>query len=116
MRVAASGQTTSPWDKDLEAHQRIIDLVRDGRIEPGSRVEVVGFTSQFVCHDSKPDGTPHGFSMFLNLRRSAGPRMSILNREYARPPSGTDLASICGPTRAIWLVTPALLLLSIPID
>jgi DNA-binding GntR family transcriptional regulator len=27
MRVAASGQTTSPWDKDLEAHQRIIDLV-----------------------------------------------------------------------------------------
>jgi DNA-binding GntR family transcriptional regulator len=29
MRVAASGQTTSPWDKDLEAHQRIIDLVRD---------------------------------------------------------------------------------------
>ena len=29
MRVAASGQTTSPWDKDLEAHQRIIDLVRE---------------------------------------------------------------------------------------
>ena len=29
MRVAASGQTTSPWDKDLEAHQRIIDLLRE---------------------------------------------------------------------------------------
>jgi DNA-binding GntR family transcriptional regulator len=30
MRVATSGQTTSPWDKDLEAHQRIIDLLREG--------------------------------------------------------------------------------------
>jgi len=29
MRVAASRQTTSPWDKDLEAHQRIIDLLRE---------------------------------------------------------------------------------------
>ncbi|PYU56338.1 MAG: hypothetical protein DMG55_24385 [Acidobacteria bacterium] len=33
MRVAASGQTTSPWDKDLEAHQRIIDLVREAEGE-----------------------------------------------------------------------------------
>src|SRR6201981_1887057 len=33
MRVATSGQTTSPWDKDLEAHQRIIDLVRDAEGE-----------------------------------------------------------------------------------
>ena len=30
MRVATSGQTTSPWDKDLEAHQRIIDFLREG--------------------------------------------------------------------------------------
>ena len=30
MRVVASGQETSAWDKDLEAHQRIIDLLRDG--------------------------------------------------------------------------------------
>jgi DNA-binding GntR family transcriptional regulator len=29
-RVAASGQETSAWDKDLEAHQRIIDLLREG--------------------------------------------------------------------------------------
>jgi DNA-binding GntR family transcriptional regulator len=29
MRVATSRQTTSPWDKDLEAHQRIIDLLRE---------------------------------------------------------------------------------------
>jgi DNA-binding GntR family transcriptional regulator len=33
MRVAASGQTSSPWDKDLEAHQRIIDLVREAEGE-----------------------------------------------------------------------------------
>jgi len=33
MRVAASGQTTSPWDKDLEAHQRIIDLVGEAEGE-----------------------------------------------------------------------------------
>ena len=33
MRVAASGQTTSPWDKDLEAHQRIIDLLREAEDE-----------------------------------------------------------------------------------
>ncbi len=30
MRVAASHQETSLWSKDLEAHQRIIDLVREG--------------------------------------------------------------------------------------
>ena len=33
MRVAASGQKTSAWDKDLEAHQRIIDLLREGEGE-----------------------------------------------------------------------------------
>jgi DNA-binding GntR family transcriptional regulator len=29
MRVSASGQSTAAWEKDLEAHQRIIDLVRE---------------------------------------------------------------------------------------
>jgi DNA-binding GntR family transcriptional regulator len=33
MRVAASGQETSAWDKDLEAHQRIIDLLQEGEGE-----------------------------------------------------------------------------------
>lgn len=33
MRVAASGQEASAWDKDLEAHQRIIDLLREGEGE-----------------------------------------------------------------------------------
>ena len=30
MRVAAGQQKTSVWSKDLEAHQRIIDLIREG--------------------------------------------------------------------------------------
>ncbi|MBB5318102.1 GntR family transcriptional regulator [Tunturiibacter empetritectus] len=30
IRVLASGQSTSAWDRDLEAHQRIIDLLREG--------------------------------------------------------------------------------------
>jgi DNA-binding GntR family transcriptional regulator len=33
MRVSASGQETSAWDRDLEAHQRIIDLLREGEGE-----------------------------------------------------------------------------------
>jgi hypothetical protein len=30
IRVIASGQGTSPWDRDLEVHQRIHDLIREG--------------------------------------------------------------------------------------
>lgn len=33
MRVSFSGQSTSAWEKDLEAHQRIIDLIREGESE-----------------------------------------------------------------------------------
>jgi DNA-binding GntR family transcriptional regulator len=33
IRVIASGQDTSAWDHDLEAHQRIVDLVREGENE-----------------------------------------------------------------------------------
>lgn len=33
MRVSASGQSTTAWVKDLEAHQRIIDLIREGESE-----------------------------------------------------------------------------------
>ena len=33
MRVVASGQETSAWDKDLDAHQRIIDLLQEGEGE-----------------------------------------------------------------------------------
>jgi len=28
--MPANGQGTSVWDKDLESHQRIIDLIREG--------------------------------------------------------------------------------------
>lgn len=30
MRIAATRQETAHWSKDLEAHQRVIDLIRDG--------------------------------------------------------------------------------------
>ena len=33
MRVTATGQESSVWDKDLEAHQRIVDLLREGEGE-----------------------------------------------------------------------------------
>ena len=33
IRVIASGQDTSVWDRDLEAHQRIVDLLREGEGE-----------------------------------------------------------------------------------
>jgi DNA-binding GntR family transcriptional regulator len=33
MRVSASGQSASAWRKDLEAHQTIIDLIREGEGE-----------------------------------------------------------------------------------
>src|SRR3954469_10255069 len=33
MRVSATGQSSSAWEKDLEAHQQIIDLVRTGEGE-----------------------------------------------------------------------------------
>lgn len=33
IRVLATGQGTTAWDRDLEAHQRIIDLLREGESE-----------------------------------------------------------------------------------
>ena len=33
LRVSANGQGTSAWGQDLEAHQRIVDLIRDGEAE-----------------------------------------------------------------------------------
>jgi len=33
MRVSTSGQSSAAWEKDLEAHQRIIDLLREGEGE-----------------------------------------------------------------------------------
>jgi DNA-binding GntR family transcriptional regulator len=33
MRVIATGQKTGAWDRDLESHQRIIDLLREGEGE-----------------------------------------------------------------------------------
>ena len=33
LRVSANGQGTSAWGQDVEAHQRIVDLIRDGEAE-----------------------------------------------------------------------------------
>ena len=33
LRVSASGQGTSAWGQDVETHQRIVDLIRDGEAE-----------------------------------------------------------------------------------
>jgi DNA-binding GntR family transcriptional regulator len=33
MRVLASGQNTSAWERDLDAHQRVMDLIREGEGE-----------------------------------------------------------------------------------
>lgn len=37
MRVTASGQDASAWNKDMEAHQRIVDLIHDGEGDVAER-------------------------------------------------------------------------------
>ena len=37
MRVSTSGQSTSAWEKDLEAHQRTIDLISEGEGDVAER-------------------------------------------------------------------------------
>jgi len=61
MRVAASGQKTSAWDKDLEAHQRIIDLLREGEGEVAEQY-VRKAMERFAktAYDNWEKRTPHG--------------------------------------------------------
>ena len=61
MRVAASGQGTSPWDKDLEAHQRIIDLVREAEGEVAEQY-VKKAMARFAktAYDNWENRTSHG--------------------------------------------------------
>ncbi len=61
MKVAASGQTTSPWDKDLEAHQRIIDLVREAEGEVAEQY-VKKAMARFAktAYDNWENRTTHG--------------------------------------------------------
>lgn len=60
MRVAASGQGTSAWDKDLGAHQRIIDLLREGEGEVAEQY-VKKAMERFAktAHDNWEKRTPH---------------------------------------------------------
>ena len=41
IRILSSGQDASAWGKDLEAHQRIIDLIQEGQGD---------ITEQYVRH------------------------------------------------------------------
>jgi DNA-binding GntR family transcriptional regulator len=61
MRVAASGQETSAWDKDLEAHQRIIDLLREGEGEVAEQY-VKKAMERFAktAYDNWEKRVPHG--------------------------------------------------------
>ena len=61
MRVAASGQETSAWDKDLEAHQRIIDLLREGEGEVAEHY-VKKAMERFAktAYDNWEKRVPHG--------------------------------------------------------
>src|ERR1700751_219410 len=60
MRVAASGQTTSPWDKDLEAHQQIIDLLREAEGEV-AELYVKKAMARFAksAYDNWENSAPH---------------------------------------------------------
>jgi DNA-binding GntR family transcriptional regulator len=60
MRVAASRQTTSPWNKDLEAHQRIIDLLREAEGEVAEQY-VKKAMARFAktAYDNWENRTPH---------------------------------------------------------
>jgi DNA-binding FadR family transcriptional regulator len=61
MRVTASGQATSAWDKDLEAHQRIVDLLRDGEGEVAEQY-VKKAMARFAktAHDNWEKRVSHG--------------------------------------------------------
>src|SRR5258708_1127967 len=61
MRVAAGGQTTSPWDKDLEAHQRIIALVREAEGEVAEQYVKKGRGSfGKTGYENWENGSSHG--------------------------------------------------------
>jgi DNA-binding GntR family transcriptional regulator len=61
IRVAASGQETSAWDKDVEAHQRIIDLLREGEGEIAEQY-VKKAMQRFAktAYDNWEKRVPHG--------------------------------------------------------
>ncbi len=61
MRVTASGQDASAWNKDLEAHQRIIDLVHDGEGDVAEQY-VKKAMERFAktAYDNWEKAAPHG--------------------------------------------------------
>lgn len=61
MRATVSGQDASVWSKDLEAHQRIVDLIRDGEGEVAEQY-VKKAMSRFAktAYDNWEKRIPHG--------------------------------------------------------
>jgi DNA-binding GntR family transcriptional regulator len=71
IRVLSSGQDTTVWGKDFEAHQRIVDLVKDGQ-GTVAEIYIQRMMERFALTaydnwEKKPDG-PVG----LRQRRAAG--------------------------------------------
>ena len=63
MRVSVSGQGTSAWGQDVDAHQRIIDLIREGEAELAEhyvRKSMARFAStarkNWIPHDKHVEG------------------------------------------------------------
>ena len=63
MRVSVSGQGTSAWGQDVDAHQRIIDLIREGEAELAEhyvKKSMVRFAStarkNWIPHDKRSEG------------------------------------------------------------
>jgi DNA-binding GntR family transcriptional regulator len=63
MRVSVSGQGTSAWGQDVDAHQRIVDLIQDGEADLAEhyvKKSMVRFAStarkNWMPHDKRSEG------------------------------------------------------------
>jgi DNA-binding GntR family transcriptional regulator len=58
LRVSANGQGTSAWGKDVDAHQRIVDLIREG--EPELAEHYVKKSMTRFASTAQKNWLPHG--------------------------------------------------------
>jgi DNA-binding GntR family transcriptional regulator len=76
IRVLSSGQNAAVWEKDLEAHQRIIDLVKEGQGE---------VAEQYVHHAT----ARFGKNAYDNWEKKSAPSDSVRRK---RSRSGKEVA------------------------
>ncbi len=81
IRVLSSGQGASVWGKDLEAHQRIVDLVKEGQGD---------IAEQYVRHAI----SRFGQSAYDNWEKKQGPPKP----KRSRTPGGSRAADELAPT------------------